>query len=142
MFIRFQSSVPNRRGAFPGIFAMVNGVRDAGLLSPADAEWVRTWNAHSERAHTDPSTVIADCYDPTLNPGARSWFKDDATALLDMANRYTELLDRYEVPWTELRTARPGRLVYEDAVQVVAVPFTHAEHWPLSTRRCSTGTTL
>lgn len=48
-----------------------------------------------------------------------------------MARRYTVLLDRYEVPWVEPRTERPGRIVYDDAVQVVAVPFVHEEHWPL-----------
>lgn len=131
MFLRFQSAVPNRRGSFPGIFAMANGLRDAGVLSPADAEWVRVWNARGESAYTDPSTVARGCYDPVTNPGARSWFTGDAVELLAMAHRYTELLDRYEVPWVQLRTARPGRIVYEDAVQVVAVPFTHAEHWPL-----------
>lgn len=109
---------------------MTNGLRDSGLLSAADAEWVRSQNAHGERTYTDPSTVVADCYDTSLNPGARSWFKDDATDLLQMAHRYTTLLDRYEVPWVELRTPDPGRIVYDDAVQVVAVPYTFEEHWP------------
>lgn len=141
MFVRFQSAVPNRRGAFPGVFAMANGLRDAGMLSPADEERMLAWNSHGERTYTDPCTVVADCYDPAVNPGARSWFKDDATELLRMALRYTELLDRYEVPWTQLCTTRPGRIVYEDSVQVVAVPFAYEEHWPLKTHRSSTSTT-
>ena len=131
VFLRVQSAVPNRRGTFPGIFALANGLRDAGLLTPRDEQSVQAWNAHGERAYTDPSTVVRDCYDPTVNPGARSWFRHDATALLEMTRLYTDLLDRYEVPWVQLRTSRPGRIVYEDAVQVVAVPFTHAQHWPL-----------
>lgn len=135
MFTRFQSAVPNRRGAFPGIFAMTNGLRDAGLLSAADEHWVRTANAHANSAYTDPGTVVPGCYDAARNPGARSWFKDEAEELLAMSQSYTGLLDRYGVPWIQLRTARPGRLVYEDAVQVVAVPYSFAEHWPLSRRR-------
>lgn len=131
MFHRFQSAVPNRRGSFPGIFAMTNGLRDAGLLTPADEEWVRRENALGEAAYTDPSTVVADCYSPRINPGARSWFTGEADELLEMARRYAALLDRYEVPWVELRTTRPGRVVFEDADQVVAVPFVHEEHWPL-----------
>lgn len=110
---------------------MTNGLRDHGLLDQADEEWVRRQNAHGNLAYTDPSTVVADCFDPVLNPGARSWFKDDASELLQMSHRYTRLLDKYEVPWVELRTQRPGRIVYEDAVQVVAVPYGHEEHWPL-----------
>lgn len=135
MFLRFQSAVPNGRGTFPGIFAMTNGLRDAGLLSADDAEWVRRQNAHCDRLHTDPSTVAADCYSATLNPAARSWFKADALELLRMARLYTDVLDRYDVPWTELRTGKPGRIVYEDPVQVVAVPHTHQEHWPLPAPR-------
>jgi len=140
MFLRFQSAVPNRRGTFPGIFAMTNGLRDAGLLSADDAEWVRRQNEHGNRRYTDPSTVAPDCYSATLNPGARSWFKADALGLLRMARRYTDLLDRYDVPWTELRTDSPGRIVYEDVVQVVAVPYTHEERWPLPALRSPSST--
>lgn len=68
------------------------------------------------------------------NPGARSWFRDSATEQLDLARRCTGLLDRYDVPWVELRTTRTGRRVYEDEVQVVAVPFGFSEHWPLRDR--------
>lgn len=134
MFLRVQSAVPNRRGGFPGIFAMANGLLRAGMLSEADADWVRRENARGELAYTDPSTVVPECYDPTTNPGARSWFKADAHELLAMARMYCALLDRYDVAWVELRTAHPGRIVYEDEVQVVAVPFTHEEHWPLPVR--------
>ncbi|WP_212591311.1 hypothetical protein [Brachybacterium timonense] len=144
MFIRFQSAVPNGRGTYPGIFAMANGLRDAGLLHDDDARWVQRENALGNRSYTDPSTVIADCYDGRPNPGARSWFKDTAVGLVQMAYRYTALLDRYGVPWVELRTERPGRIVYDDDVQVVAVPFTHEADWPLKEpgRRSSRSQTL
>lgn len=131
-YVRFQSAVPNAGGRFPGVFAMTNGLRDAGLLSEADRRWVTDANARSERAHTDPGTVDPDCFSREINPGARSWFKADARALIAMMREYTALLDRYGVPWTELRTSTPGRIVYEDDVQVVAVPYAHEEHWPFS----------
>ena len=133
MFLRFHSAVPNGRGSFPGIFALANGLRDSGQLEDADAEWVDRQNAHGDRAYTDPSTVDSSCYDPAVNAGARSWFKEEATDLLRMARRYTLLLVRYEAPWVELRTDHPGRIVYEDQVQVVAVAFTHDSDWPLRT---------
>lgn len=133
MFLRFQSAVPNGRGSYPGIFALTNGLRDRGLLSDADAEWVRRQNSHGDRAYTSPSTVDSSCYDPAVNTDACSWFKEEARDLLGMARRYMLLLDRYQVPWVELRTDHPGRIVYEDSVQVVAVPFVHEEHWPLRT---------
>jgi hypothetical protein len=66
--------------------------------------------------------VAPGCCDSARNPGTRSWFKATATELLVVAEEYLELLDRYRVPWVELRSSSPGRVVYEDEVQVVAVP--------------------
>jgi hypothetical protein len=130
-FIRYQSAVPNRRGRFPGVFAMANGLRDAGLLSEEDKQWLKIANATATATYADPTTIVADCYNSELNPGARSWFKAESMQLLDMTAAYLDLLDRHDVPWMALHTRNPGRLVYEDAVQVVAVPHTYPDHWPL-----------
>jgi hypothetical protein len=75
--------------------------------------------------------VAPECYDRTLNPGARAWFKSGASDQIELARAYLVLLDRYDVGWVELRTAAPGRIVYEDHVQVVAVPYDHDRDWPL-----------
>jgi hypothetical protein len=130
-FVRFQSAVPNRHGRFPGIFALANGLGRGGLLSPEDHDWWLIENARGDALYTDPSTVDPACYDRAVNPGARAWFKETAHELLAMTADYLRLLDRYRVPWVELRSASPGRIVYEDDVQVVAVPYTHAEDWRL-----------
>ena len=122
--------VPNRRGTFPGVFALVNGLAHDQLLHPDDASWVRASNDHANVAYLDPTSVIADCYDPVANPGARSWFKSAANELLNLTRGYLELLDRYGVRWVELRTNTPGRITYEDDVQVVAVPFAYPDDWP------------
>ncbi|WP_026005582.1 hypothetical protein [Arthrobacter sp. M2012083] len=134
-FIRYQSAVPNRRGRFPGVFAMANGLRDEGLLREEEKQWLHVANAHASAAYADPTTVVADCYDLELNPGARSWFKAESTPLLEMTAAYLDLLDRHSIPWMTLRTRNPGRLVYEDAVQVVAVPHTYPDHWPFRPAR-------
>ncbi|MFJ6344491.1 hypothetical protein ACIQLM_03085 [Pseudarthrobacter oxydans] len=134
-FIRYQSAVPNRRGRFPGVFAMANGLRNEGLLGEADKQWLQSANANANAAYTDPTTVTADCYNSELNPGARSWFKAESTQLLDMTAAYLDLLDRHDIPWMALRTRNPGRIVYEDEVQVVAVPHTYPDHWPFQPAR-------
>lgn len=134
-FIRYQSAVPNGRGRFPGVFAMANGLRNEGLLSEADKRWLEAANASANATYTDPTTVVADCYNSELNPGARSWFKAESSHLLDVTTEYLNLLDRYGVPWMAPSTRNPGRLVYEDAVQVVAVPHTYPEHWPFRPAR-------
>jgi hypothetical protein len=128
-YVRFQSAAPNRHGTFPGVFALANGLRDEGRLSEEEMAWIAASNAHMNAAYADPSTVVADCYDRTLNPRARAWFRVDAVDLLGITREYLDLLDRHDVPWHELRTRTPGRIVYADDVQVVAVPHTH-EEWP------------
>lgn len=130
-YIRFQSAVPNRHGRYPGVFAMANGLARSGLLGPADGERLRAANAWMEIAYPDPTTITPDCYDPHANPGARAWFKGAASDLLEATRGYLSLLDRSGVGWVELRTAHPGRIVHEDAVQVVAVPYTYPDDWPL-----------
>ena len=135
MYRRFQSAVPNRHGRYPGVFAMANGLATEGLLSPADSAWWTAENERADRLYTDPSTLDPHCYDREINPGARSWFRDSATELITVTAGYLALLDRYGVPWVELRTSRPGRIVYADDVQVVAVPYGHAADWPFPSTR-------
>ena len=130
VYLRYQSAAPNRRGVYPGVFAMANGLATEKCLSPDDLSWWRAANQRATRLYIDPSTVVPDCYDTELNPGARSWYRESAHELLALTHSYLELLDRYGVRWTELRTSHPGRLTYEDDVQVVAVPLGYPDDWP------------
>jgi len=128
-YVRFQSAVPNRRGTFPGVFALANGLRLSGTLSAEEGEWMDAANARASEAYADPRTIDPDCYDRVRNPGARAWFLASATDLLAFTADYLALLDRHEVPWQELRTRTPGRIVYADEVQIVATPHT-IDDWP------------
>ncbi len=134
-YVRFQSAVPNRRGRFPGVFALANGLASEGALSPADATWLREANDRANAAYADPTTVVPECYDANIHPGAAAWFRSSATDLLELTSSYLALLDRYDIPWVQLRTARPGRIVYADDVQVVAVPLAYPDDWPFATTR-------
>jgi len=131
-FVRYRSAAPNQRGAYPGVFALVNGLATGGRLTAEDHVWWVATNAAGEELYADPSRVDPSCYDRELHPGAAAWFRSSATELLDLSSGYLDLLDRYAVPWHELRTDRPGRVVYSDEVQVVAVPFRHPDDWPFS----------
>lgn len=112
------------------MFALANGLMSEGMLSAADASWLRRSNELANAAYADPTTVAPDCYDAATNPGAASWFKASATELLELAHSYLDLLNRHQVRWVELRTSAPGHIVYEDHVQVVAVPFSYPGDWP------------
>jgi hypothetical protein len=128
-YIRFQSAAPNRRGTFPGVFALADGMRQGGMLSAEEVEWMDAVNARAIAAYPDPRSVDPDCYDRVRNPGARAWYLASATDLLTFTADYLALLDRHDVPWHELRTRTPGRIVYTDAVQVIATPHT-IDDWP------------
>ncbi len=134
-YVRYQSAVPNRNGRYPGVFALASGLRHHGLLTDDDAEWHREANRRATAAYLDPTTVVPDCYDHNRNPGARSWFSAEAVHLLDMTAPYLDLLDRYSVPWTRITSRTPGRIVYRDDVQVVAVPYAYPTDWRFPTSR-------
>lgn len=117
-------SIPERDVESPRD-ALANGLARDHRLTPEDTAWLRASNDRANIAYPDPSSIDADCYDPVANPGARAWFRASATELLELTGTYLELLDRYGVPWVEIRTHTPGRITYEDNVQVVAVPLAH-----------------
>jgi hypothetical protein len=121
--VRFESAEPNARGHHPGVFGLANGLARAGLLTAEEHAWWRRSNDWCDAAYRDPSTVDPTAYDRTVNPGAKAWFRTSAVELVDKAREYLILLDRHGVGWVERRTSAPGRIVYEDEVQVVAVPL-------------------
>ena len=129
-FVRFEGTVPNGHGHHPGVFALANGLARHGILNDTDAVWLRAANDYGERTYPDPSRLDAGVFDRTINPGAKSYFRDDATDLIGMVGDYLHVLDRYGISWREIRTRHPGRIVYEDLVQVVAVPHRFPAQWP------------
>ncbi|HEX4728049.1 MAG TPA: hypothetical protein VH298_09640 [Jatrophihabitans sp.] len=119
-YLRYESTVPNANGRHPGIFGLANGLARAGRLTDADWTWWRANNDWLDAAYPDPATV-----DPSLFDGSvpvSCWFKSTAGHLLARVPGYLDLLDRYQVGWTERRSANPGWIRYEDDVQVVVTP--------------------
>lgn len=122
LYVRFQSTTVNARGIQVGIFNLANGLARKGILSAQDWTWWRKANDWYDAAYVHPSAVDATVYDPAVNPLSRAWFKASAHHLLDRVPGYCDLLDRYGIGWEEVRTADPGKIIYEDEVQIVAVP--------------------
>jgi hypothetical protein len=119
-FVRFRSPVADARGRYVGLFGLVNGLARDGRLSGADAALRRTRNDWFDAAYADPSTVDPSVY--AANPLAAAWFKASAAHLVEACAEYCELLDRYEIAWRRDVSTDPGRIVYEDEHQIVAVP--------------------
>ncbi|MCZ7417612.1 MULTISPECIES: hypothetical protein [unclassified Streptomyces] len=121
-YLRFQCTTPNARGVLPGIFVTVNGLAREGRLTAEQDEFRRTTNAWYDAAYTNPTHVDPTVYDHAVNPGAVAWFKPTAGHLLARIDGYLDILAAHGVPYVHLESADPGRVVYEDAHQIVVVP--------------------
>ena len=124
-YLRFQSPHRNDRGRFTGVFGLVNNLARQGRLSEEQEAFRRLNNKWYDAAYTDPSTVDPTVYDDEVNPGAAAWFKPSATHLLARVPGYLEILSAHGVDCQVLRSTDPGRVVYEDDVQIVVVPYAH-----------------
>lgn len=122
MYIRYQSPTPGKRGVHAGVFGLANTLARSGRLS--DDEWAawRAGNDWFDAAYPDPSKTDASVYDPKVNPRATAWFKDSATHLLERVAPYLALLARHGIPCERVESEDPGRVIYEDDVQIVIVP--------------------
>ncbi|MFC9246254.1 hypothetical protein ACFT7S_20340 [Streptomyces sp. NPDC057136] len=121
-YVRFQAVVPNERGHFTGVFGLVNNLGRSGRLSAAEEHFRLLNNAWYDASYLDPSTVDPTVYDPAVNPCAAAWFKPTATHLLERVDGYLTVLRAHGIACETLRSTAPGRVVYEDDVQVVVVP--------------------
>lgn len=121
-FVRYQAVEEDERGMRPGIFYLANGLARGGVLTGTDHQWWRAANDWYDAAYPDPNLTDPTIYDRTLNPRAHAWFKTTAGHLLARVPGYLDLLDRYGVPWEEVRSGSPGRILYEDDVQIITAP--------------------
>ncbi|WP_254705871.1 hypothetical protein [Streptomyces vilmorinianum] len=122
LYVRFQSPTRSPRGHFPGVFALANGLAREGRLSAEEHAIWRASNDWYDSNVTNPATVDPTVYDAELNPGATAWFRSTATHPLSRVPPYLDILSAHGVPCVRLESPSPGRIVYEDADQVVVVP--------------------
>ncbi|GMA32950.1 hypothetical protein [Litorihabitans aurantiacus] len=116
MYTRFETPELDARGRRVGVFALANGLARAGRL--ASDEWGvwRAGNDWFDHAYPHPP---ADAYS---DPRAAAWFGPAAGHLVAAVRPYLLLLARHGVACRRVETHDPGRIVFSDAVQVVAVP--------------------
>ncbi len=120
-YVRFQAAVPNRRGRYAGVFGLFNGLAREGVLTEEQERFRQTNNAWYYANYTNPSSVDPSVYDREIHPTAAAWFKSSAVHLIDRLDGYLAILDDHGVGWVRLESADPGRIIYEDADQVVVV---------------------
>lgn len=64
---------------------------------------------------------------------ATAWFKASATHLIAGVSQHLEILEAHDIPCVRVEATDPGRVIYEDHLQVLVVP--HKEATPRSTAR-------
>lgn len=119
---RFQSAHRNQRGHFTGVFGLINGLAKQGRLTEEQELFRRGNNDWCNEAYPDPMTVDSTVHDHEMNPGAAAWFKESAAHLIERVSGYLEILAAHGVECRIVRSADPGCVIYENAVQVVVVP--------------------
>lgn len=120
--IRYESAHPSARGTHTGIFGLMNHLGRSGKLSADEHEQWRAGNDWFNEAYLDPTTVDVTVYDRKINPLAAAWFKSSATHLVERVPMYLAILRDHGVDCVRRESRNPGRIIYEDDVQIVVVP--------------------
>ncbi len=123
MFIRFVvHEIDWSSGRRRGLFQAAYELRDSGMMPDYEKErladtlrWFN-WNlrkplrlARSRRPHGREQAIC--------------WFKRGAAEHLARIREVQHIVDAYGVPVDVITSRRPGYVVYEDAFQVAAYPF-------------------
>jgi hypothetical protein len=123
MFLRFVVSERHARSdREAGIFSALYALEDRGELRAGEIEWFRESELWLNK-HLPRPDRLAWSSRPNAPERALSWFKDSAVEHVSRVRALCELLEHKGIPVTELRTEKPGYVVYQDEYQVVAMPF-------------------
>lgn len=123
MYVRFIVHQRDESSDAPGgVFTAIYDLVDRGELLPHELAWFREmegwFNEHLKRP-----ARLAWSRRPNAPRRALSWFKASATAHVTRMRELVALLEHKDVAVREVRSERPGYIVFEDAFQVAAIPF-------------------
>jgi hypothetical protein len=123
MFIRFVVTHRHSRSGYQqGVFSALYQLEREGKLEDYEQEWF-----HGIEKWFDTHLKRPDRFSRSSRPDAAakavSWFKATAREHVTRMRELASLLEHKDVFVEELRTEKPGYVVYEDDTQVAAVPF-------------------
>ena len=123
MYLRFvvaerDSTSQERRGVFQALYRL----RRAGELAAHEEAWFAEAEDWFNRNLRRPSR-LSETRRPNAPDRAISWIKASAVEHVSRMRELVALLEHKGVVVEELRTVRPGYVVYEDEFQVAAIPF-------------------
>ena len=129
MFIRFVTATIHDQTSFEvGIFQAAYQLRKQGTLTDYEqtrlSELLEWFNANLQKP--DRFTTSKPPFYRKQNR-AISWFKDTSTEHISNLREIVSILSQHDVHIEMIQTDKPGYIVYEDAHQVVAQPFSDAD---------------
>ena len=105
-----------------GIFSALYEMEKAGQLAAHELEWFVTLERWFDQNLKRPSR-FAWSTRPNAPRRAITWLKMSAKEHVAGMRELASLLRHKDIQVEELRTERPGYVVYEDDFQVAAIPF-------------------
>ena len=123
MFVRFVVAQQHPNTNKPmGIFEAVDLLPKVGRLADWDERRLAELSAWFRERLPFPDRV-ARASRPNATHRAVSWFKASATEHIAHARELAAVLEANDIRTHMLTTDRPGYIVYEDELQVLAEPF-------------------
>ncbi|HVJ55128.1 MAG TPA: hypothetical protein VM689_21895 [Aliidongia sp.] len=121
MFIRFVVGLDDEHHRWlTGIITEARLLRDRGALSSHESAWLdETYDWFNTHLPCPPFAGSGWGRD------AVSWFKDDAGRAIRKMWEIAALLREHEVAVRLLRSANPGKILYEDNYQIVVLEWKH-----------------
>ena len=124
MYIRFVIGKRNPKSDQPnGVFTALYELESQGELADHELAWFRELEGWFDK-HLPRPQRLAWSGRPNAPERAITWLKLSASDHVRRMRELASLLEHKDIPVQELRTDRPGYVVYEDEHQVAAVPFT------------------
>lgn len=121
MFIRFVVGTDEEHDRhLTGLITEARLLRDRGGLDPHEISWLEETYAWFN------SNLPCPPFSPSNWPkDAVSWFRDDAGEPIRRMWEIAHLLNEHDVPVRMLRSASPGKVLYEDSYQIVVEEWKH-----------------
>jgi hypothetical protein len=105
-----------------GLFMAMQELRESNGLYDYEEELVKELH-HWFDLYLEAPPIQASESNYYSTPMAISWFKSSATKHISKMREFGQILDTHGIYVTELRTERPGKILYEDDYQIAATPF-------------------
>ena len=123
MYVRFVSTALDEHTGRPlGVFHAAYEVRDA-FDTPHYYEAILREHLSWFNANLHVPTQFSRSRIADARPIALCWFKPSATKCIGRAREIASIVNELAFPVSMITSRRPGMVVYEDGLQIAAVPF-------------------